>query len=372
MTIKSAVKRFLDWTILLLWLVAACAIFLFTTNIQDLSVGPALMLFGAIGPIASCLVALRHRKRAAQFFFINGALAACCLILQEVLEWSNDEYPLHSLLTILEVVVAFFAVPGIYWLVTARRQWPPYLQHSFSRWTKVIFGVGGSLILLAGSAFAGLSLIPWGDCGPRLFASPRYPGHNAYTATIIYAHRSGSSAYGGWSIAKTNHKYWGIFGWNQRLTVLPYIAGQVGDEYLVEGHIRRSVVGYLLNIVEIHCTLTRPISVSALELYLLQTGPRGNGARIMGQVLKEDYGGKREPVPHIPVTLVLDHGPEVVMLTDAQGIFDYPKMPSGQYDIYLRSVPVPRTQKTRKCSGFLAVTEIAECTLVISDSSAPQ
>jgi hypothetical protein len=218
MTINTAVKRFLDWTILLLWLVAGCVIFLFTANMKDPSVGPALMLFAAIGPIAACVVALRHRKRAAQVFFISGALAACFLIFHEVLEWSNDEYPLHSLLTILEVVGAFFAVPGIYWLITARWQWPPYLQHSFSRWTEVILGGSGSLILLAGSAFTGLSLIPWGDCSPRLFASPRYPGHNAYTATIVYAHHSSSSAYGGWSIARTKN----IGGFSDGTKRLPF------------------------------------------------------------------------------------------------------------------------------------------------------
>ncbi len=160
MTIKSAVKKFLDWSILLLWLLAGCVIFLFTANMQDPAVGPLLMLFVAIGPIAACLIALHHRKRAAQVFLVNGALATCLLIFLELLEWANDDHFLRSLLSIFGFITVFFVAPALYWLITARRQWPPYIQNSFSRWTKLVCWICAFLVLFGGSVLMGLYQIP--------------------------------------------------------------------------------------------------------------------------------------------------------------------------------------------------------------------
>jgi uncharacterized membrane protein len=140
LTIKSAVKRLLDWAILLLWLAAGCVIFLYAANMQDLSLGLAIMVLLAIGPIAVCLIALRNRKRAAQFFLIDAALTAGLLLFLDLLELANEDHPLRSLLLIVGFIAVFFGIPAIFWMITARRQWPPYI-HSFSRWTRLAFGV---------------------------------------------------------------------------------------------------------------------------------------------------------------------------------------------------------------------------------------
>lgn len=117
----------------------------------------------------------------------------------------------------------------------------------------------------------------------------------------------------------------------------------------------------------------RPISVSALELHLLQSGPANDGVRIVGQVLKEDHAGKQEPVSNTAVALLLDHGPEIVQMTDSQGIFDYQEMPPGQYDIRLRTQPVPaRIREYGQCSGPFTSENVAACTVIIREPAVPQ
>jgi hypothetical protein len=219
------------------------------------------------------------------------------------------------------------------------------------------------------------------DCSPRLFDSPDSPDHSVYTAKIIYAHHSnrfaqfaGIVAMFPWSVARTEHKYWGLYGWNQRFTILPYREFNVGEEYLIAGYIRPSLIGHLLNLMDTYCSRVTPVSESALELHLLQSMPTHDGARLVGQILKEDSAGKREPIPHLAVNLVLHHGPQIIALTDAQGIFDYPKIGPGEYDIYLRSLPATaKVEDIRRCSsGFLREGAITDCTLVIPASSLPQ
>lgn len=175
MTIKSVVKKLLDWAILILWFTSGCLIFIFAANIQDMAIGIALLVLMAIGPMAACLLALRNRKRAAQVFLLDGVLATGLLIFLDLQEFAHRDHPLRGLFTTCGFAVVFFAVPGIYWLITARKQWPPYLQRSFSSWTKLAFGMIGLLLLLAGSCWMGLSQIPWGDCNPRFFVAPKYP-----------------------------------------------------------------------------------------------------------------------------------------------------------------------------------------------------
>ncbi|HWF03792.1 MAG TPA: hypothetical protein VHA06_08905, partial [Candidatus Angelobacter sp.] len=365
------------WTMILLWFAVGCTSFIFAANLQKPSLAIPIIdlaLFAMV-PITGSLVALRHRKRAAYIFLITGTLAACFLIAAELWDWAKNDNHLISLLRAFGFIAAFYAIPGMYWRSTARRHWQPLIQRSFSRWTKLAFGIFLFLFLLAGSLWMALYQIPYyGDCSSQYFASPKSPEHSVYTAKIIYVHDPNSFKYPPWSIAKTEQKYWGPLGWSKTFTILPYRNFKVGEEYLIEGYIRRSLVGHLFNMMETYCSLTAPMHESALELHLLKTGPgSSDGVRILGQVLKQDRAGKKEPVPNFVVALVLHHGPEIRQLTDSEGIFDYSKMSAGEYDIYIRTLPLPlRVREIGQCTGQFTLEHIAACKIVILDSNIPQ
>jgi hypothetical protein len=342
--LPSFVQRGFDWSIVLLGVgVGTFAIGLLANNEKPSGEWTAvvtMVIFGVV-PLAASVVALRSRKWAARLFFIGAGLAAICLVVAWMLARLREgDAPVSVLLLFLAIAAIIFAGPGTFWLLTDRRHWPPLIKRSFTPLLRILLGIGFFLILLVGVVATGLyataRMPEFGDCGePRPFAAPRSPEHVALTARIIYVHHL--NAYTGWAIARTQHRYWGLPWWNQKFIVLPYSFFKPGEEYLVDGYVRPSLIGHLTNLMQVHCSRTARVRDAQIDLRLLRDGPPQKGVRIIGRALRWQPGGGVQPASHIAVTVVEAAGPQVVVLTDEQGIYDAPGLPSGHYDVRVDS-----------------------------------
>jgi len=341
---RAFIQRGFDWSIVLLGVgVGTFAIGLLATNEKPSGEWVAVVtmaIFGVV-PLAASLMALRSRRRAAHLFFAGAGLAAIFVVGAWVFVRSREgDEPVSALLLFLAIAAIIFAGPGAFWLFTDRRQWPPLTKRSLTPRVRIMLGISFFSILVAGVVATGLyataRMPEFGDCGePRPFAAPRSPEHVALTARIIYVHHL--NAYTGWAIARTQHRYWGLPWWNQKFIVLPYTFFKPGEEYLVDGYVRPSLIGHLTNLMQVHCSRTAPVRDAQIDLRLLRDGPPKKGVRIIGRVLRAQPGGGVQPASHIAVTLVQDSGPQIAVVTDEQGIYDASELPSGHYDVRVDS-----------------------------------
>lgn len=143
----------------------------------------AIAVFGFV-PLAASLKALRNR-RAAGFIYGGGALA---LVICALWIWLSriDE----TVFAVLAVPVAvLFAILSLFWLLTARRNWPPLLPPSPCSWKRVmamvLVGIVMFLMIVAASIRENLPV--WGgDCGPsQPFARPNRPGNAVFIARAV-------------------------------------------------------------------------------------------------------------------------------------------------------------------------------------------
>jgi hypothetical protein len=303
----------------------------------------AMVVFGVV-PVVASIVALRNRKWAAYFFLIGGLLAAICVVLAWLLVRARDaEGRISSLLLFLALTAIVFAGPGTFWLLTERKNWPPIIRQTLTLRLRVLSGLSIFLLLLFGTVATGLygvAMMPeFGDCGePRPFAAPRSTEHSAFTARIVYVRPV--SRYGGWSIARVEQRYWGLPWWNHKFVVLPYRFKR-GDNYLVDGYVRPSLIGRLINLMHVHCSRTAPVNDAQVDLRLLRDGPPKTGVRIIGRVMQWRRGDDRSHVaPHVNVTIIGDTSDRVTTMTDELGIYDAMGLPPGHYEVRLDSCTI--------------------------------
>jgi hypothetical protein len=314
-----------------------------------------MVIFG-IAPLVASIVALRSRRQAAHLFFVGAVVGAMCVVWTWVLVRAREgaaSASLASLLLFLGTTALVFAGPGIFWLLTDRKHWPPLIQHSLTPRLRILLALGISVALLVGMVAIGLyaaAILPeFGDCGePRPFAAPKSAEHAAFTAQIIYVHQI--SRYAGWSIARVRQRYWGLPWWNHRFVVLPY-RFNLGDSYLVDGYVRPSLVGHLISLMQLHCSRTAPVSDAQIDLRLLRDGPPQKGVRVIGRVLKLQPASESPRVaPHVTVTIIQDGGPRVTTRTDEQGIYDASELPPGHYEARLDSCLISADSYGCSCS----------------------
>jgi hypothetical protein len=342
--LPSFIQRGFDWSIVLLGFGAGTFVIGLLANNEKPSgewVAVVTMIVFGVVPLAASVVALRSRRRAAHLFFVGAGLAAIWLVgAWALVRLREGDAPISSLLLFLAIDAIIFAVPGTFWLLTDRRHWPALTKRSLTPQLRILLGISFLSVLLAGVVATGLyataRMPEFGDCGePRPFAAPRSPEHVALIARIVYVHHQ--SDYTGWAIARTQHRYWGLPWWNQRFIVLPYIFFKPGEEYLIDGYVRPSLIGHLTNLMQVHCSRTAPVRDAQVDLRLLRDGPPKKGVRIIGRVLRSQPGGDIQPASHVAVTLMEAAGPQIQVLTDEQGIYDAPGLPLGHYDVRVDS-----------------------------------
>jgi hypothetical protein len=338
------IRKLFDWLVAIFgFAVGVFVIGLLASNEKPSGEWVAFLTIVILGvvPLIASIVALRNRKRAAYFFLIVGLLAAICVVpAWWMVRAREGEGRISSLLLFLVLTAIVFAGPGTFWLQTERKNWPPIIEHTLTLRLQVLSGLSIFLLLLFGvvaTGLYGIAKMPgFGDCGePRPFAAPKSAEQAAFTARIVYVHPV--SSYGGWSIARVEQRYWGLPWWNHRFVVLPY-RFKPGDNYLVDGYVRPSLLGHLINLMHVHCSRTAPVNDAQVDLRLLRDGPPKTGVRIIGRVVQWRRGDNRLHIaPHVNVTIIGDRGATVTTMTDELGIYDATDLPPGHYEVRLDS-----------------------------------
>lgn len=290
-------------------------------------------------PILASFIATRNQRIAARMY-----LSAAPIGLLLILLFSRE---LGGVLWTIAVFSGALLIPGLFWLLAARRNRPPLLPRLFFTrypWLTAALGTGFSGVLIVIVLLLSLSL-PWwppiGDCsGGRPILDERgVPRELDFTARIIFV---GPLTYRGKSL-------WSIAHIEERFSGSPLAASEIvilrgffdpGDEfkrYFVEGGRSGSTLTRFLPVIEpTPCGHTAPIPFAAVSLRILHDGPPKTEARLIGSVYQGDpwNWNARKPVPGVRISI---NGPSgrIVSVTDATGIYDATGLSPGRYTIEL-------------------------------------
>lgn len=297
----------------------------------------AIGVFG-FAPLAASLKGLKNR-RVAGFIYAGGALA---LVFCALWIWFSRIDYLKVFAVLAIAVAVLFAALSSFWLLTARRNWPPLLLPAPCSWKRimamVLVGIGMFVIIVAVSVCVG---IPGGsgiDCGPsQPFASPHRPGNAVFIARAVVVR--------GWPARLINVKelpfgivekqFWGLPWWDERI-VLIALPLHEGEVYFVDGTRMQGLLTQFLPVVEvIHCNRTNLLKYATVDLRVLHDGPPRDGARIIGEVRRDRQWEKAVGVK------VLISGPHGIIETetDKEGIYDVTGLPAGPYSIVADGKP---------------------------------
>ena len=181
------------------WLVFITGLFVCTLGLGLLGAHPAsrtyqyftewiiVIAIGVFGfvPLVASLKALKNRH-VAGFTYAGGALA---LVFCALWIWFSriDEFKVFA--APIVPIAVLFAILSSFWLLTARRNWPPLLLPSPSPWKRLtaMMLVGISMFLIIIAVSVRVSIPVWtADCGPsQPFASPKRPGNAVFIARAV-------------------------------------------------------------------------------------------------------------------------------------------------------------------------------------------
>lgn len=304
-------------------------------------------------PFAAPLLALPNRKRAALVFAV-AALLAITVFLRS--RWIAQILP-----TLAGWSVAFM-LPGLFWLITARRGWPPLIRPRPQTAIRRAAMICAMCLLISGLdvvltlVFSALGSSLWTpDCSGRaLFDHAAFPDHSVFTARMLYVGRdlqalkrpdqavaehvpgSDDKRVGDWAIAKVEERFWGT-PWS-RLVLLTDSVYWKDETYFIDGTRDRGLLTRWLPIVRGGpCSRTRPASHAAADLRVLHEAPSASGRRIIGAVINpEDYLiGWAPPIPpSLRAGLKISisgAGVTRTVTTDESGIYQIDDLPPGDY-----------------------------------------
>ena len=299
--------------------------------------GPVGILRGALVgllPLSAALIATRNPHLAA---LVDLSIAPLTLLFM-----GNFSWVLGSMLSSIAVFSGAVFIPGLFWLLAARRGWAPILQGSFStNLSRFAVGFGTMMTGLVLACFISLSLPFWdsiGDCGGRpLFDETGKPRHIDFTAKIFFVGPVIFQNYSLWSIARIDETFSQV-PWNSRIVILRgfFKPADKAELYFVEGVRAYPILHHYLPVVEqADCGRTRPLELAGVQLRMLHDGLPKTGVRIIGRVQVE---ASRRAIPEARVMI---EGPAgtTMAITDAQGIYDVSGLPEGKYTLTLASDP---------------------------------
>ena len=273
------------------------------------------------------------------------------------------------------VLMALAIVPCAYWLVTSALRWPPVFAATPQSGKSKRFAIAFCalvVVLLTLASTAVLAAVPmfFGDCGGLPpFAKPRNRWHAAFVANDAF--RFGTPpvrtmtppwVFDHLAIARVREHFWGLPWWSRKFVLLVDDFSWHGETYFVDASRPDGILAQFLPVVVLNsCGRSNLLSHAELELRLLRDGQSKRGARVIGYVERGD-GMNSEKVAAIKMTLSGPSG-DTTRTSDAQGIFDFPGLPPGNYTLH-PELPTPtRLQNSGSCfSSFqLAPGEIYQC-----------
>ena len=175
---------------------------------------PQLLMLAVLGfvPLAGSVLAIRNRKHAAWAFLPTAPVfAASYTWFGRFNEWGTAYFT--RMFGIFAGSIWVLAVPGLFWLVTYRRKWPPIASGAIQCRLRIAL----SSILLLTMVLAGTlgSLYLWpgyvGDFDCRKVTLPTRPSSDdqaVFTGKVIYvAHPQNSYGFSRWALVRVNKKF---------------------------------------------------------------------------------------------------------------------------------------------------------------------
>jgi hypothetical protein len=331
----------LSWSVIvlgvltgILFIVVSCHV-AFEHGVEDDWFPSTLAALIASIALLGSVAAITSPRRAGLFFLIAGPVMGSCFVAW----WRSFRFEAGvSFLALVSTGVGLsflFAIPGLFWLFTARAGWRPVLSSS----TRVKVFAGPCLLAtcVVVGVTAWLCMPHYGsfECGVSApVSAQRSPNHVVFVGKIVLVGRSEDQGqFSSWSVVRVERRFWGLPWWAPRLVILFGDVFGTGNraEYFVDG-VRGAGWAHFLPIIESYpCGRTQHLNSAAVDLRVLQDGPPKSGVRIIGQVYTAmDSTGL--PAQGVKLSIT-GPGGKVTATTDSQGIYDLVGLPSGHYSV---------------------------------------
>jgi hypothetical protein len=302
----------------------------FTTFGRILAAGIAGLV-----PILASLVATRDPRAAARIDLWVSPIACLFLLM---FSWGFG-----GALQAMAVFSGAIVIPGFFWLLTARRNWPPPLANSlFSLRPRLAALLGSGLFcVFAVVAFFWSLGLPWwyrvGDCSGRpLLDDKGTPFNTDFTATIVFVGPRTFQGYSLWSVVSIEERFSGMRRWDPGMVILrgQFKPSDKSKRYFVEGSRSETAFTHLLPVMEpVPCGRTGLRDRAAVAIRILHDGPPKSGARLIGRVYRVNWPSQT-PLSGVPISIDGPAG-DVIAVTDGDGIYDLNGIPPGQYKLHL-------------------------------------
>ncbi len=299
-------------------------------------------LVGSVGLLGS-IVALGSRRQAGILFLLAAPIAAGCFAWWLRFGRYDSSVTLSRPFLVFALASLPFAIPGTFWLITARLGWPSVLSLRLlpSRPARVFAGA----LLFTGCMLAGLFLsfyVPksgWGDCRQEYppLSVQRFPDQAVFTADLVFV--GGSFRHGDigdWAALRIRHGFWGLPWWGPGLVIVRgYFKRGEKTEYLVDGRRSQGLLTHFLPFVDSYpCCHTQSIDRAVADLRALKDGPPKTGVHILGTVYTDMFVTS-EPARNVELIVTGPSG-SISSTTDQQGIYDVPGLPPGHYSVEVK------------------------------------
>lgn len=373
-------KLAMSWLIVALgclvgFLVCVAIGFAQLSSVND-SPAPHLAWFGVAGMallglvlITSALVAVRNRTSAGFILLAAMPVAVSCLAYS-----ASDE---GAWLPVLAGGSVPFLLPGLFWVLTERRGWPPLAEpRSHSLRTRVAAVAATCVAILCLDVVLTLILCALGSSlySPTCGTAPPFRGatsshHAVFTARVVFAgpsietrgrstgfwSSSPDSGVGDWAIGVVEDDFWGIPRWTRLVLLTNHIYWK-GETYFVDGRRSGGLLTQFLPIVEggVGCSRTRPVQRAAVDLRLLRTPPSTGSTRLTGYVVGPETfrPGLVRPQGALPAAGtridVMGETWTGYVTTDSAGVYELDGLPPGDYTL---QPVIPPTQTVRAFSS---------------------
>jgi hypothetical protein len=327
-----------------------------------------LQLLLGFTPILLACVATRNPKIASRLALW---LALPFAILATVrLHLCSFYFPVRLIFATLIVLL-----PGLFWLVAARRNWPLPLQTELFRPRPFLAAslVISLLFFLFLASVAVSFLLPWwspvGDCSGRpLLDENGKPRALDFTATILFVGLKSFHGYSLSSLARVDERFSDSLWVIPRYVILrgSFHSSDRGESFFVEG--RRSLGPFtrFLPVIEpLDCGHSYRINDSGgiVARRILRNLPPRNGVRVIGFIFTNWLNPK--PVRGLEVLVKGPTGTNTVV-TDERGVYDVVGLPSGQYTVEL---PTKGVQPI--CALDLAKRAVGDCSFSLDEVHGP-
>ena len=168
-------------------------------------VGIVIGMLAGLAAIVASLVAICDRRMAARIALWVSPITPLCIL--------GFSWEFGSIGWSAAIFSAAVLIPGFFWRITERREWPPLIASpllSRQRWQVAIAGIGLSGLLAVGASVWFLSL-PWwppvGDCFGRSFLDEHgVPRGIDFTAKIVFVGPRTCRGRSLWSIAHVEER----------------------------------------------------------------------------------------------------------------------------------------------------------------------